>query len=269
MRRETAEALNRLNERFYERSAEAFRATRARPWPGWERLLAAWREGLPESRGKPARILDVGCGHGRFALFLAGELDRPFVYVGVDASARLLAAARASLRGEAGGRVELRRADLLAAGPEAWLADREAFDLIVLLGLLHHLPGLDNRRRQLKQLAARLAPGGLLAVSFWRFGYFERFRRRVIPWPWHNATAAEAIDPEDLEPGDLLLAWGDRAGSPPETWPADGPRRYCHFASDDEAAALVEGTGLSRVGTFLADGEGGELNRYDLLARPA
>ncbi len=45
MRRETAEALNRLNERFYERSAEAFRATRARPWPGWERLLAAWREG--------------------------------------------------------------------------------------------------------------------------------------------------------------------------------------------------------------------------------
>lgn len=269
MRRETAEALNRLNERFYERSADAFRATRARPWPGWKRVLDAWRERLPESRGEPARVLDAGCGHGRFARFLAGELDRAFVYVGVDASARLLEAARAALQGVAEGRVELRRADLLGSGPEAWLEDQETFDLIVVLGLLHHVPGRDSRRRLLDRLAGRLAPGGLLAVSFWRFGYFERFRRRVIPWPRHNATAAEAIDAEDLEPGDLLLAWGDRAATPAAAWPVDGPRRYCHFATDEEAAALVEATGLSRVETFLADGEGGELNRYWLLARPA
>ena len=35
--------LNRLNRDFYVRRAAAFSATRRRAWPGWRRVLAAYR----------------------------------------------------------------------------------------------------------------------------------------------------------------------------------------------------------------------------------
>ena len=51
---------------------------------------------------------------------------------------------------------------------------------------------------------------------------------------------------------------------------ADGPPRYCHFASDDEIREhlrALEAAGASRVECFDDDGDGRRLNRYALVGK--
>ena len=173
MRPATAAALHRVNLDFYERHAEAFSVTRAAPWPGWRRVAAEVEEHNDGAAERPT-VLDLGCGNGRLARFLEDRWRGGLDYLGLDSSAALLDLAAA--RGWRAGCRFLRR-DLLLEGLPAELPG-EPFDLIAVFGLMHHLPGAGNRGALLRRAARRLAPGGLLAVSFWQFGERERFRRR-------------------------------------------------------------------------------------------
>ncbi len=258
----TAAALGRLNRAFYERFAEDFSRTRRRPWPGWERLLEApGAAELAALASRRRRILDAGCGNGRFAAFLEERLGSDLDYLGVDASPALLGIAR-ERAGDARSTRRFLALDLVAdagaglpAGP---------FDLVAALGLLHHVPGAGRRRALLAALARRLAPGGCLALAFWQFGDRERFRRRIVPWETYNRTAAEPIDPNRLDEHDVLLAWGDAETDPL----AAGRVRYCHWTTPPEAEALARATALETGARFRADGETGDLNLYYLLRRP-
>jgi SAM-dependent methyltransferase len=250
---ETAAALARINRDFYEDRAADFSATRERPWSAWERLALTVEERGGEGR---VRVLDLGCGNGRLDRFLAGRWGDRLDYVGVDASEPLLEIARQ----KSGGRY-LRR-DLLAVRPLDGLP-RGPFDLITAFGLMHHLPGLDRRSALLHEAAGQLAPGGLLAVSFWQFGAVGRFRRRVVPWVTYNRSVAEPVDTGDLEKGDFLLAWGEAS-------PTDGllpTVRYCHWAPPEEVDRLLATLPLEPMASFRADGKAGDLNLYRVLRR--
>lgn len=263
MDRATVLALAAVNREFYRASAEEFDARRRGPWQGWQTLLAEAESRLPSG---PLTILDAGCGNGRFGLFLAQHFSRPAVYLGVDLSLPLLATARSRLRQQSERR--LRDARLVASdlvetlvdggGLGALAAGLPRVSLAVLLGVFHHIPAAAVRRRLLEGLAERLLPGGMLAVSVWRYGEDPRFRRRLRPW--------EALGPEvtirsrDVEPGDHLLAWGSEPGA----------HRYCHHTGAAELAALeshLGGRGLDLRLTFDADGRDGDLNRYLLWQR--
>lgn len=235
----TQRALADHNRRFYAAHADDFSATRDHPWPGWERAC------LPPGCTPPARVLDVGCGNGRLGAWLARH--GPIAYSGLDVCEALLDAARAALPAEA----RLLQRDLCdprEGATDAALPD-ERFDLVCAFGLLHHVPGFAQRRRLVRALATRVAPGGRLALAFWRFAERERFERRRLDW-----QQFAAIDPDRLEPGDCLLAWGD-----------GGASRYCHAADDREIEQLLEGHPLARRDDFVADGREGDLNRYVVL----
>ncbi len=224
----TIKRLNAINRRFYETTATAFDETRGRPWPGWDRLLPYLRT--------PLTVLDVGCGNGRFGRFLADRLSGPLRYHGLDSSPALLARAAAALAG-----VEA-RLDLWNAIEQP--LPEEEYDLVALFGVLHHIPAARRRRDFARALAARVAPGGLLVFTTWRFCEQPRFRERIVPWP----------EGYEVERGDYLLDWRRGAHA----------LRYCHYADDAEQAALVAATGLSEVETFRADGG---LNVYSVLRR--
>lgn len=96
----------------------------------------------------PGRALDLACGEGRHAIWLA---ERGWRVTGVDFAAVALARA-ARLAAARGVEVELVHADLLAWEPPA-----RAFDLVLVLYL--QLPA-DERRRVLGRAAAAVAPGG-------------------------------------------------------------------------------------------------------------
>lgn len=261
MRPDTAAALHRINLDFYERQAASFSEKRAAPWPGWRRVAEEIERRREPSARRP-RVLDLGCGHGRLAGFLDRRWRGALDYLGLDASAALLDLA-AARRWRADCRF-LRR-DLLLEGLRAELPG-EPFDLITVFGLMHHLPGAGNRRALLRRAARRLAPGGLLAVSFWQFGDRQRFLRRVVPWEAYNRTAPQRIDVDDLEPGDTLLAWGEQ--TPAEERPGSRPVRYCCWTPAPEAEHLYAGLSLAAVCAFSADGAGHDLNLYLLHRAP-
>ncbi len=231
MDKETIARLNALNRAFYQITAPDFDQTRTAPWPGWETLLPLL--------STPLSVLDVACGNGRFGVFLFERLGTNVTYHGVDSNPQLLSFAQTALSGYA---ARLEQRDILSEPLPAG-----SYDLVVLFGMLHHIPGRDNRQEFMRALAVRVSPGGLLVFTAWCFYEYERFRQRIVPFP------------PDLrvEPGDYLLDWrrGTRA------------LRYCHYVDDQEHAALIQVTGLREVLTYRADGHSGDVNRYSILKR--
>ncbi len=243
----TQAALRQINRDFYSRHAADFDRTRhPGGWPGWQRVV----ETAARTTDRPLRVLDLGCGNGRFALFLTRKPEllghTPFTYQGIDLSSELIDHARAACAGL--DHVRFQIDDIESGAP-----DEATYDLVTLFGVLHHLPGFDTRRRTLERAASTVAPGGLLALTCWQFADDPGFGRRRLDW------ASEAgIDPAELEPGDHLLRWG-----PGESH----ARRYCHHTHESELDRLIDGLPLAEVARYRSDGPGGRQNLYWLGAR--
>ena len=262
----TQAALRRINRDFYSRHAADFDRTRhPGGWPGWRRVV----ETAALASDSPLHVLDLGCGNGRFALFLERNPDlrghRPFSYLGIDLSAELIAHAQTATAG-------LDHIGFQVDDIEECPLDEATCDLVVLFGVLHHLPGFDTRRRTLERAAAAVAPGGLLALTCWQFADDPRFENRLLDW------ASEAgVDPAELEPGDHLLRWGPAEGRRQSRRrsssrlrrqrvgrPAHPVRRYCHHTDEAELNRLVAGLSHVEAGRYRSDGPGGRQNLYSL-----
>jgi SAM-dependent methyltransferase len=243
----TIRRLNAINREFYRATADEFDRTRGSAWPGWERLLPYLNI--------PLSVLDVGGGNGRFGVFLwerlvdrrqspvASATQHLIVYHGQDSNPTLLNRARASLANYPGLEFQLEERDIIENPP-----DSGAYDLVVLFGVLHHVPGYEHRQDFMRGLAKRVKAGGWLVFTAWRFYEYERFRERFVPWP------------EDIpvEPHDYLLDWRRGRVS----------LRYCHYIDDSEHTALVAAAGLAEVLTYRADGQDRATNCYSLLQKP-
>jgi len=258
MDRRTQLQLNALNQHFYASIAEAWSESRKHPWPGFQRICARLLQSMAAGvEASQLRVLDVGCGDGRFAQYLHeySPVTAQVHYLGCDASAALLARARGRGLPE---HVAFEQLDFLQ-DPEATALPDGPFDLVCLLGVLHHVPGEHTRRRLLRELAARVSqrPKGLLAITFWRLTDDPRFATRGLSFETYNARATDPIALSQLEPGDTLLRWGAQ----------DNPCRYCHFPDPDETQRLIAATGLRLVERFHADGRADRLNEYALLSR--
>jgi tRNA (uracil-5-)-methyltransferase TRM9 len=239
MKDETIQRLNAINTAFYATTAEQFDLLRRGAWPGWKRLLTY----LPQT-DQPLTVLDVGCGNGRFAVFLAKSLARPIVYHGQDNSPHLLDHARLMTQNVAGLEATFEQRDILEQPP-----NNGHYDLVVLFGVIHHIPDFTHRLDLMRTLATRLNPNALLAFACWRFFEYERYREKLVEWP----TDLER------EQHDYLLDW--RRGT--------HALRYCHYVDDNEHAQLVSATGLSEIATYRADGDAGNVNRYSILINKA
>lgn len=228
-----------LNRSFYEQLAGPFARTRAHPQPGFARLLPF----LPQPC---TRVLDVGCGEGRFGRFLA-KSGVEAEYVGVDFSSGLLAEAEAAVADSFAHTSFVARN---LARPEA-LDGLGTFSLIACLAVLQHIPGRANRLRLLREMAQQLEPGGRLFLSTWQFMDSPRQRRKLAPW------AEAGLEGAAVEAGDHLL-----------TWQSGGfGLRYVAAIDAEETAALAEAAGLSILHQFRSDGREGELNLYTVLAQ--
>jgi len=234
MKQATIQHLNQINRQFYETTATNFDQTRGQAWAGWQALLPYLKT--------PLRVLDVGCGNGRFAAFLAQKLDGPIIYHGIDNNAQLLEMAGAALHKLPKLTFTLTQQDIIEGG-----FDKATYDLVALFGVIHHVPGASHRRNFMVRLAQQVAAGGLLCFAAWRFYEYARFRERFVDWP----------DNVEVEAHDYLLDWrrGERA------------LRYCHYVDDSEHAALIAASGLKEVTTYRADGADNAMNRYSLLTK--
>jgi tRNA (uracil-5-)-methyltransferase TRM9 len=234
MEPQTAQRLLDLNRDFYSGFAGSFAQTRAAPQPGFKRLL----DYLPD----PCRtVVDVGCGNGRFGLFLQDN-DLDISYTGVDFTDEFLQLAGATITG-----TFLTR-DISRPG---FLQDEAKFDLGVCLATLQHIPGQANRAAVLREMAGHLVENGRIFLSNWQFAHSARQRRKIVPWE------EAGLQPGEVEPGDYLL-----------TWQRDGRGlRYVHLIDHEETAWLAAEASLCIVEEFRSDGREGDLNLYSILAK--
>ena len=179
---------------------------------GASQTLAVLRVYLARDAGSGARrLLEVGCGRGEVAAGL-GKLGWEVVAIDTDAEAVAVALAR-------GVDARVRRfppaADPSAPDPvsrdpvllEPALTDPSAYDAILFVRVLHHVPLAPC----LDAVARLLRPGGLLAVEDYDW---ERVDRATASWafelmaPWVAAPdASPALRAEWTGGEDPLARW--------------------------------------------------------------
>jgi SAM-dependent methyltransferase len=170
---------------------EMYRATDAL-WSGRPNAqLVAEAAGL-----SPGTALDVGCGEGADAIWLAG---RGWQVTAVDFAATALdrGAAQAATRGdEVAGRIRWVQADVTQWEPG------ERFDLVSAQFM--HLPP-EERRELFAQLAAAVRPGGTLLVVGHDFSDIAAGAHRP-PEPERFFTAQEVAASLDADAWEVLVA---------------------------------------------------------------
>jgi len=240
MDKKTVKQLNWVNKEFYLKTQEYFNRTRQFYWEGWEKLL-------PYLQGRSLKVLDVGCGNGRFGKFLKERLMKAKIeYVGMDNNEYLLKQAKLNIPDR-----KLIKQDVL----KKWKLGKKKFDVIVIIALLHHIPGFENRVKLLKRAKKYLKKDGLIILALWRFSKSRRLREKIIPWQKFKKIINQDINLKQLESGDYILDW------------KKGPTayRYNHVVDKQELKKLLKQTGLKVIESFIADGKDGRGNKYVIL----
>lgn len=250
---DTIKKLNQVNLEFYSEAGKDFDKTRQQYWEGWERLLPQLHSVFSETT--ELSVLDLGCGNGRFGRFLADYLpSKTFMYHGVDSNHQLLSITVSALRDKAGITSKTDQLDVVTAlledTVEAVIHDQ--YDLVVMFGVLHHIPSENLRKKLLKILLSAVKPGGLLILSSWQFATLPRFSSRFIDPAQFN------VNPETLEKNDYFLDWQRGTVA----------YRYCHFADEAELRFLIRDVSqLEPIDVFYADGNTHNLNCYAVVQK--
>jgi SAM-dependent methyltransferase len=124
----------------------------------YETANVPWDTGVPDpllvefvegSSSTPRRVLEIGCGTGTNAIWLA---SRGFAVVGIDISPRAIAQAEAKVRGEP---VHFLVRDFFDASLEG------SFDLVFDRGVLHVFDDVPTRAKFVGRVAELLSPTGV------------------------------------------------------------------------------------------------------------
>ncbi len=245
--------LNQLNQRFYQITAEEFSKTRSFYWQGWKELVEPLKK--IGANHPQLKVLDIGCGNGRFGEFLFKEkIHQKFIYHGADNSKELLDFAKKRLMAQSFEK-ELFYLDIIDAlinNKIDELLPQKKYQVITLFGVLHHIPSFKLRKKLIDTIAEHLTNDGIFVFTAWRFLNEKRFEKKQI-----HPTLAK-VDPEELEENDYILDWQRGATA----------YRYCHFTNDEEIQKLIKATNLELEKEYTADGKSGNLNYYQILRKP-
>lgn len=187
----------------------------ARRYPRPNRhILGLIRDELGAGGG---RVLDFGCGCGRYAVPLARQPGVSVFAYDVSPVAIRQLGRRCEREARAGGPSRLERVSGSLEDLTVRLEGEPGFDLVMLLfGVLGHIAGRARRIALLRLLRARLRPGGRLIVSVpSRTRRFLREQRAAERW-----AAGDALEPGDIRyqrcSGDVAIALYYHLFSPAE-----------------------------------------------------
>lgn len=200
----------------YGEIAPHFHRTRRSPWPETVKF--------GRNFGKGDRIVDMGCGNGRNAIYLAGL---GLEVTGVDLSQDLLELAEENAGSNAVDHLcEFVRGDLT----DLPFAEGE-FQGGIYIASLHHLATHGERLLSLNELHRVLAPGARALISVW--GREKKFHELLAIWEEHPL----------FEYGDVMVPW--KSGD--EEWP-----RYYHLFDEREFGSLLKESDLAVEDVFVS-----------------
>ena len=222
MEKRVVDILNAVNARFYQDHAESFSQTRQNPWEGWFPIGEAL-DTLAKTERDKTKIIDVGCGNMRFESFLDSTYpQRSFEYACIDSCEKLVPESSRYRF------IQRNIVSDIAEGQHTFEDFAETFDAAVAFGLMHHIPGRENREEFLRQLCACVKPNGIVAVSFWQFMDVAKLAMKAQEVTNRAIDELELI-PGDIEENDYFLGWSDDRAA----------LRYCHHFDDAEIESLI------------------------------
>ncbi len=210
----------------FDKLAESFDRSRRSPWRCSLKALPLTTHGI---------ILDAGCGNGRHTLLIASMGYR---VVGLDLSERLIRIAKNRSRG-----LRLEGETDFLVGDVRFMPFRdEVFDSALLIAVVHHVPGKENRRRVISETRRVLKDSALAVITAWSIWNFRRLAR---------ALALKIRKPMSFELGDAYIPWRLKGQKIP---------RYYHLFTLRKLVALVREGGLQVVEAY------GEIKKYLFFA---
>ncbi len=212
----------------YNLISEDFSRTRQDPWPETKFLF--------DNIKKRDKVLDLGCGNGRFYQFLK---DKDINYVGIDSSSRLIEKAKGRYPD-----VDFRVADALSLP----FSDN-FFDKVFNIAVLHHIPSEEFRLKFLREAKRVLKNKGTLILTVWKFYRKEEWLL------FFKYTFLKLIDKSKLDFKDILEPWGKKT------------ERYYHWFSERELIKLVKKEGFKIKETGIVKNKKGNRRNIYLVAK--
>ena len=253
--------LNSLNKKFYEAIWKSFDQTRSKSWKGWDEIILSYEPPLSKFS-----VLDVGCGNARFASFIYSSLikdNKPpssgkilssnFFYHGIDNNDKLLELAEKRLAKLDTNHL-VQKLDIIT-NHEWFKQINQKYNLIVSFGVIHHIPGFENRVKFVQNLEKLIKQDGLLIITAWQFKNKNRFKHKILTDK--EIEDKFSIDPTLLEENDHFVTWEkDKIAY-----------RYSHFVDKTEMKKILSHTNLKIVKIYEADGKTENLNKYYWLQK--
>ena len=207
-------------ESFYNSEAKKYAETRKKFWHEEKAILDAITP-LFEKNDK-VRVLEFGCGSGRFATLLNQNFPGNFDYVGIDLSDELL-----SYASTANPNLTFFQWDITKLIKKF---DQESFDLIVWTSSFQHIPTNKERSFLMKNFYRLLDYDGILLMTNWSLSkwFVKKHRKAVL-----KARFMSLIQFDRSKSRDIMVPWTDtKTGKVYE--------RYYHFFSLKELQSLSD-----------------------------
>lgn len=152
---------------LYDSFASTFSdSRRSHPWPEIDQIID------DICTMGDIRILDVGCGNGRWLEECEKKWYTPRQYLGIDNSAGMIDEAR---------KLHPDR-DFSVVPMSAMGSLTTEYDAILFLASFHHLESVEERRQVLESAKHLLAPGGRIYMTNWNLLDQPRYARSHIWW---------------------------------------------------------------------------------------
>ncbi len=215
----------------YNQIADDFSNTRVQIWPETVLLFDYIKKG--------DKVLDLGCGNGRFVNVIK---EKGGEYFGTDVSKKLVETAKKLYPNE----------KFQTTEPLKLPFSNGYFDIIYSIAVFHHIPSKDFRIEFLKEAKRVLKPGGFLILTVWKpkdkqeKGLRTKFLLKKI----FGLSGG-------LDFGDVIEPWfGNNKGE-----------RYFHCFSEKELANLAKEIGFGILKSGMIKNETGNRNNYFLVVQ--
>ena len=218
-------------ESFYNSEAKKYAETRKKFWHEEKAILDAISP-LFENNDK-VRVLEFGCGSGRFATLLNQNFHDKFDYVWIDLSDELL-----SYASKDNPNLTFFQWDITKLIKNF---EQESFDLIVWTSSFQHIPTAKERSFLMKNFYRLLSYDGILLMTNWSLSSWFVKKNWKAVW---NARLKSRLKLNLSLARDIMVPRTDKDGNIFE--------RFYHFFSLKELESLATFSWLSlKVNTFI------------------